>query len=78
VPASNFAGLLMPITTLATEGYWVGLGFPASWFQLVSLGAFTKGLPMDWMSVGPKLAAMLGFGVLYLALARMLVGHQER
>jgi ribosome-dependent ATPase len=78
VPASNFAGLLMPISTLSPDGYWIGVGFPASWFQLISLGAFTKGLPMDWAYFGPKFAALLGFGVFYLFVARLIVGKQER
>ena len=78
VPASNFSGLLMPISTLSPDGYWIGVSFPSSWFQLVSLGTFTKGLPMDWAYFGPKYAALLGFGVLYLTLARLLVGKQER
>jgi ribosome-dependent ATPase len=78
VPASNFSGLLMPISTLPPDRYWIGVGFPSSWFQLVSLAAFTKGMPMSWSYFGPKFAAMLGFGVLYLFLARMLVGKQER
>jgi ribosome-dependent ATPase len=78
VPASNFSGLLMPVSTLTPEGYWMGVSFPSSWFQLVSLGAFTKGLPMDWMYFGPKFAILLGFGIVYLVLARLMVAKQER
>jgi ribosome-dependent ATPase len=77
IVASNFAGLLGPVSTLPGAAYWIGLGFPASWFQLISLGTITKGLPLQWDFFGPKYAALLGFGVLYLLIARTLVRKQE-
>lgn len=75
IPAVNFSGLLYPVSTLTGAALWVGKGFPASWFQLISLGAFTKGLGFG--SFLPMYAALLGFGLLYLGLARALVGKQE-
>ncbi|CAH0350938.1 ribosome-associated ATPase/putative transporter RbbA [Aquabacterium sp. CECT 9606] len=77
IVASNFAGLLCPVSTLPDEAYWIGMGFPASWFQLISLGAITKGLALQWNFFGPKYAALLGFGMLYLLVARALVRKQE-
>jgi ribosome-dependent ATPase len=71
----NFSGLLYPVSTLTGSGYWIGLGFPASWFQLISLGCFTKGLGMG--SFATSYAALAGFGVLYLLGARLLLGKQE-
>ena len=75
IPSVNFSGLLYPVSTLTGMAVWVGKGFPASWFQLISLGAFTKGLGVA--SFGPMYAALLGFGVTYLVLARLLVRKQE-
>ena len=75
IPSVNFSGLLYPVSTLTGMAVWVGKGFPASWFQLISLGAFTKGLGVA--SFGPMYAALLGFGVAYLVLARLLVRKQE-
>jgi ribosome-dependent ATPase len=75
IPSINFSGLLYPVSTLSGSALWVGKGFPASWFQLISLGAFTKGL--GFASFVPMYAALMGFGLLYLALARMLVRKQE-
>ena len=75
IPSVNFSGLLYPVSTLTGAAVWVGKGFPASWFQLISLGAFTKGLGMG--SFWPMYAALLGFGLLYLGLARLLVRKQE-
>ena len=75
IPSINFSGLLYPVSTLTGAALWVGQGFPASWFQLISLGSFTKGLSFD--SFGPMYAALLGFGLAYLALARLAVRKQE-
>jgi ribosome-dependent ATPase len=75
IPSINFSGLLYPVSTLDGAALWVGKGFPASWFQLISLGAFTKGL--DAGAFLPACAALTGFGLAYLALARVLVRKQE-
>ena len=75
IPSINFSGLLYPVSTLTGAALWVGQGFPASWFQLISLGSFTKGLSFD--SFGPMYAALLAFGLGYLALARLAVRKQE-
>jgi len=75
IPSINFSGLLYPVSTLTGAALWVGEGFPASWFQLISLGSFTKGLSFD--SFGPMYLALLGFGLAYLGLARLAVRKQE-
>nr|WP_295079102.1 ribosome-associated ATPase/putative transporter RbbA [uncultured Roseateles sp.] len=75
IPSINFSGLLYPVSTLTGTALWVGLGFPSSWFQLISLGAFTKGLGLS--SFGPMYAALIGFGLLYLLTARAAVRKQE-
>jgi ribosome-dependent ATPase len=75
IPSVNFSGLLYPVSTLTGAAWWVGKCFPASWFQLISLGAFTKGLSFD--SFVPMYGALFGFGVIYLLLARVLVRKQE-
>ncbi|MDF3883955.1 ribosome-associated ATPase/putative transporter RbbA [Cupriavidus basilensis] len=75
IPSVNFSGLLYPVSTLTGSSYWIGLGFPSSWFQLVSLGSFTKGLGAG--SFGAMYLALLGFALLYLAGARLLLRKQE-
>ena len=75
IPSVNFSGLLYPVSTLTGSSYWVGLGFPSSWFQLVSLGCFTKGLGFSsFLSIYTALA---GFALLYLMGARLLLAKQE-
>lgn len=75
IPSVNFSGLLYPVSTLSGAALWVGKGFPSSWFQLISLGAFTKGLGVS--SFGPMYLALTSFGVLYLLVARLMVRKQE-
>ena len=75
IPSVNFSGLLYPVSTLTGSSYWAGLGFPSSWFQLVSLGSFTKGLGAA--SFGAMYAALLGFALAYLAGAYCLLPKQE-
>ncbi len=77
IASSNFAGLLGPVSTLPPGAHAVGVSFPASWFQLISLGAITKGLSFQASYFLPKFAALLGFGLLYLVIARSFVGKQE-
>ncbi|MBI2253512.1 MAG: ribosome-associated ATPase/putative transporter RbbA [Proteobacteria bacterium] len=76
IPAVNFSGLLYPTATLEGAAKWIGLGFPASWYQTVSLGVFTKGL--GFSSFGKEFVALAIFGVTFLILARLFVSKQER
>ncbi|SDC96238.1 ribosome-associated ATPase/putative transporter RbbA [Paraburkholderia lycopersici] len=75
IPSVNFSGLLYPVSTLTGSSYWAGLAFPSSWFQLVSLGAFTKGLGAG--SFGAMYGALLGFAFVYLVAAYCLLPKQE-
>ncbi|QHC35406.1 ribosome-associated ATPase/putative transporter RbbA [Komagataeibacter xylinus] len=75
IPAVNFSGLLYPASTLTGISRLVGLGFPATWYQLISLGCFTKGLGVA--SFGPMYLALGGFGASYMLAARLLLKKQE-
>lgn len=44
IPAVNFSGLLVPVSSLSGAGRYMGLAFPAAWYEQVSAGTFTKGL----------------------------------
>lgn len=76
LPAVNFSGLLYPTATLEGGAKWIGLGFPASWYQTISLGVFTKGL--DAGSFTKEYLALAAFALGYLILARAFVSKQER
>jgi len=75
IPTINFSGLLYPVSTLNGAAWWIAMGFPSSWFQTISLGAFTKALSLS--SFLPMYAMLIGFGIIYLMAARVLVQKQE-
>ncbi|MBQ6656121.1 MAG: ABC transporter permease, partial [Ottowia sp.] len=74
IPSANFAGLLYPISTLKGVSAAIGYGFPSSWFQLISLGAFTKGLGAASF-VQPYLV-LTGMALFCMTLARLLLRRQ--
>lgn len=76
IPASNFSGLIYPISTLEGWGYWLGRLFPASWFQNISVGVFNKGL--GFRDLIPQYLALLAFTLSFLLLARLFLRKQEK
>ncbi len=74
-PAVNFSGLLYPTATLQGSARWIGLLFPASWFQTVSLGVFTKGL--EFAGFAPQYAALAACAAIFFVAARIAVRKQE-
>ena len=75
---TNFAGVLSPVSTLDGINYYIAQAFPASWFQKVSLGVFTKNWQVQWHTLGLACGVMMGFSVIYLTAARLFVSKQER
>jgi ribosome-dependent ATPase len=75
MPALNFSGFLQPISNLSPEARFIGLGFPSSWFQGISMGVFTKGLPFDAFLL--SFAALAIFPFIYLFAATRLLSKQE-
>lgn len=75
VPAVNFSGLLVPTASLTGAGRVIGLAFPASWFQQITIGTMSKGLGLDalWWNH----AMLAGFALLFIALAALLLRKQE-
>ncbi|MCP8938004.1 ribosome-associated ATPase/putative transporter RbbA [Alsobacter sp. SYSU M60028] len=75
LPAVNFSGLLYPTGGLEGVSRWMGLLFPASWFQSISIGVFAKGLPLNAFLV--DFAALGAFAMAFMAAARLLLRKQE-
>src|SRR5262249_49139903 len=75
IPTANFSGLLVPVSSLSGGGRVLGLGFPSSWYQPVSVGTFTKGLGFEdlWFNL-MMLAVFFG---LYLVAAKFFLRKQE-
>ncbi|WP_102960339.1 ribosome-associated ATPase/putative transporter RbbA [Mangrovicella endophytica] len=76
LPAVNFSGLVVPVSSLRGFGRYLGLAFPSAWFQPISSGSFTKGL--GWAELLPNLLALAGFGLAFLLLSLAALRKQER
>ncbi|WP_342237458.1 ribosome-associated ATPase/putative transporter RbbA [Inquilinus sp. OTU3971] len=74
-PCVNFSGLLVPVSTLSGASHVISLGYPAGWFMQISLGAFTKRL--GFVDLWPELMVLVGFAVLFVALAVAALPKQE-
>jgi ribosome-dependent ATPase len=75
IPAVNFSGLLVPVSSLSGGGRLLGLGFPPAWYQPISVGAFTKALGFD--ELWPNLLMLAVFFLIYLVAAQVILRKQE-
>jgi ribosome-dependent ATPase len=75
IPAANFSGLLVPVSSLTGGGRLMGLSFPPAWYQPVSVGAFTKAL--GFQELWSNLLVLAGFFILYLVAAQLFLRKQE-
>ena len=76
IPTMNFSGIIHPLSSLSGSAYAMGLGFPASWFQRISMGGFTKGLGLA--DFATEYAVLTAFSLGYLMLASVLLKKQEK
>jgi ribosome-dependent ATPase len=75
LPAVNFSGLLTPVSSLAPVAKMIGLGFPSTFFQQISVGTFTKAL--DFRELATDLLILVAFVAVYSLLSRWLLRKQE-
>ena len=76
LPATQFSGLLSPVSSLSGGARAFGLSFPSSYFNTVSLGTFSKQL--GFADLGLPYAFLAGFALLYLAGACAFLRKQAR
>jgi len=76
IPAANFSGVLVPVSSLGGLARATGLSFPPAWYQVLSTGAFTKGLGFE--DLRPNLTVLAAFCVAYLVAAVLILQKQER
>jgi ribosome-dependent ATPase len=76
MPALNFSGFLQPVSNLSPAAQIIGLAFPSSWFQQISIGVFAKGLPLTAFT--DAFLALTLFPLVYVMAARLLLPKQER
>jgi ribosome-dependent ATPase len=75
VPAVNFSGMLAPVSSLSGGARIIGLSFPSSWYQQISVGVFAKALGIAdlWRDI----AAIAIIALVFLALSLALLRKQE-
>ncbi|OYY09866.1 MAG: multidrug ABC transporter ATP-binding protein [Rhizobiales bacterium 35-68-8] len=67
IPAVNFSGLMVPVSSLTGSGRMIGLAFPSAWYQPVTTGVFAKGL--GFADVWPEICVLLLFCAGFLTAA---------
>jgi ribosome-dependent ATPase len=76
LPATQFAGMMTPVSSLAAEAQIIGRGFPMTYYVPISVGTFTKGLGFADLS-GDLLALAIFVPILTLV-SVLLLRKQER
>ena len=76
LPASQFAGMMTPVSSLSGAAQVMGRAFPMTYFVPISVGTFTKGL--GFAELGADLAELALFIPALTLLSLMLLRKQER
>jgi len=76
LPATQFAGMMTPVSSLAAEAQIIGRAFPMTYFVPISVGTFTKGL--GYPDLNLDLLALLIFVPVLTSLSVLLLRKQER
>jgi ribosome-dependent ATPase len=76
LPASQFAGMSTPVSSLSGMAQIMGRAFPMTYFVPISVGTFTKGLGFADLATDLALLALFIPGLTLLSL--LLLRKQER
>ena len=76
LPATMFAGMTVPVSSLTGMARIMGRVFPMTYFLPISVGAFTKGLGLP--ELAKNLAALAIFVPALTLLSLLLLRKQER
>ena len=76
LPATQFAGMMTPVSSLGTGAQIMGRAFPMTYFVPISVGAFTKGLGIR--DLWTDLVALAVFVPVLALLSVVMLRKQER
>ncbi|WP_419728856.1 ribosome-associated ATPase/putative transporter RbbA [Lichenicola sp.] len=76
LPATQFSGMLSPVSSLTGVAKYIGLSFPMTYFVPISVGTFTKGL--GFADLSRDLVDLAVFVPILIGLSALLLGKQER
>jgi len=74
-PAINFSGYFTPVSSLSGEAKVIGHMFPYGYFQLISMGTFTKALGFSDLTM--NYFALFAIIIAYLTIGLLLLKAQE-
>jgi ribosome-dependent ATPase len=75
IPATQFAGMLTPVSSLSGAGAFIGKIFPMTYFLRISVGTITKGL--GFQDLGMNLVALAAFIPILTLLSVFFLRKQE-
>jgi ribosome-dependent ATPase len=67
----QFSGFLKPVSSLSGSARVMGQVFPSTYFQQISIGAFTKALGFADLTISMVALGALVVGYLLITLARL-------
>jgi len=76
LPASQFAGMMTPVSSLSGMAQIIGRAFPMTYFVPISVGTFTKGLGIA--DLGANIAELAVFIPVLTLISLLLLRKQER
>jgi ribosome-dependent ATPase len=75
LPAVQFSGMFVPTSSLTGGAAIAAKIFPSTYFQSISVGAFTKAL--GFTALWPSLAALAAIALIYFTVSVLLLKKQE-
>src|SRR5262249_51768815 len=76
LPAVQFSGMFVPVSSLKGGAWLAGKIFPSTYFQAISVGTFTKALGIT--SLWRPIVALVVISIVYFALSAILLKKQEK
>ncbi|WP_020174968.1 ribosome-associated ATPase/putative transporter RbbA [Methyloferula stellata] len=76
MPALQFSGVIVPVSSLSGVAAAIGYGFPMTYFLKICVGAFTKGL--DFADLTANLLKLAVFVPVLIGLSLFFLPKQER
>ncbi len=76
LPATQFSGMMTPVSSLATGAQIMGRAFPMTYFLPISVGTFTKGL--GFRDLETNILALIVFVPVLIGISFLFLRKQER
>jgi ribosome-dependent ATPase len=76
LPATQFSGMFVPVSSLTGGAAILGKVFPSTYFQAISVGAFTKAL--GFRELWPNVASLAVIAAVFFSVSVALLTKQEK